>query len=103
MATRETQLLNAAAKGDYLTVAYLLQEGGLNVNAQDARGKTALLTATQGETLGHNFVIKALLRARADVKIAGPDGTTPLLSAACAKADERLIDTRIRDLLNAGA
>lgn len=67
-----------AAVGD-LTAVQLLLEAGIDFNATDQRGGTALRYAVTG---GHLEIVSALLEAGADVNVEDNDGYTPLRYAA---------------------
>jgi uncharacterized protein len=92
------RLIAAAEQGDTALVLKLI-EAGADINARDARGRTAVMAATHGnriETVG------ALLQAGADVNIrdamldnpflyAGAEGLLEILKLAiAAKADTKL-------------
>jgi uncharacterized protein len=72
-------LLRAARAGHADTVKNLLTTPGLDVNARDERGNTALMEAARG---GHDDVVRALLTARADVRMRNNDGKTALMLAS---------------------
>lgn len=71
-------LRNRAAVGD-LTAVQLLLEAGIDFNAKDQRGGSALRYAVTG---GHLEIVSALLEAGADVNVEDNDGYTPLRYAA---------------------
>jgi len=92
------RLIGAAEQGDTALVLKLI-EAGADINARDARGRTAVMAATHGnriETVG------ALLKAGADVNIrdamldnpflyAGAEGLLEILKLCiAAKADTKL-------------
>jgi ankyrin repeat protein len=97
-AAMSQQLIAAAEQGDTPTVVRLLA-GGANINAQDARGRTAALAATHGN---HAQTVQALIQAGADLNIrdartdnvllyAGAEGLLDILRLAIAAgADTRL-------------
>jgi len=64
------ELMFAAESGDVFKLNALLAEG-IDVNAADERGRTALFRAVQ---LGHLEVVKVLLNAGADVHIKSTKG-----------------------------
>jgi hypothetical protein len=70
-------LREAARRGDVSTLRGLLTEK-LNVDARDARGRTALMLAV---LQGQKEVVNALLAAGADPNAADASGTTPLQAA----------------------
>lgn len=92
------RLMLAAEQGDTATVLQLI-EGGLDVNMQDARGRTAVLAATQASQAA---TVAALLEVGADVNIrdarldnvllyAGAEGLLEVLKLAIAAgADTKL-------------
>src|SRR5262245_22757513 len=59
------QLITAAGRGDTAAVLRLLAEGA-DINAQGARGRTAVLAATHSN---HVETVRALIQAGADVNI----------------------------------
>ncbi|MEG3071889.1 MAG: ankyrin repeat domain-containing protein [Candidatus Syntrophopropionicum ammoniitolerans] len=56
---------------------YLVQEKGMDVNAQDESGMTPLIHAA---FFGHKYVVKALLDLGADVNLPGKGGVTVLMA-----------------------
>lgn len=94
----DTALIDAAARGDVATLRTLL-DGGAAVNARDARGRNAVLAATQG---GHVEAARLLIARGADVNaqndirdsaflLAGARGHTEIVRLALAAgADLRL-------------
>ena len=76
-AEHNPQLIEAVTKNDLKAVQQLLKEGA-NVDAQDARGRTALLAAVEGH---HLESTKVLLEAGADVNIQDYKQDSPLLLA----------------------
>ncbi len=72
------QLAKAASRGDRQRVVELL-EAGAEVNARDARGKTALITVAY---FGHKDIAKVLIAKGADVNAKDTRGETPLIGAA---------------------
>ncbi|MDT7042205.1 ankyrin repeat domain-containing protein [Candidatus Nitronereus thalassa] len=77
MNAEEQRLLEAVAQDDLATIRNLVKQG-INVNAQDARGRTALLVAVEG----HYFEsAKVLLKAGADVNVQDDKKDSPLLLA----------------------
>jgi ankyrin repeat protein len=92
----ETQaLLRAAREGHADAVEELLKTPGIEVNARDESGNTALLEAAR---FGHDHVARVLLAAGADVKMRDKDGKTPLMLAVAGGHDEV-----VRVLRQAGA
>ncbi|MHC4620631.1 MAG: ankyrin repeat domain-containing protein [Planctomycetota bacterium] len=83
LSDKNTQLIQAAEKGDIQTVQTLLDTGSgvkANVNVEQTNGTTALMVAAQN---GHMEIVKALLEAKADVNIQRKtDGVTALWMAA---------------------
>lgn len=91
-------LIAAAEAGDTTAVLQLLRDGAA-INAQDARGRTAILAATHGN---HPETVAALIRAGADINLrdnrrdnvflyAGAEGLLDILKLAIeAGADTRL-------------
>ena len=73
----ESELIAAAVKGDSATITKLLA-GGVDVNARDNDGGTALAHASW---FGHMDTVKLLLDKGADVNAKKNDGATPLLLA----------------------
>lgn len=73
------KLLCASQKGDRETIETLLQdEPQINVNAQDFRGRSALISAV----CGNHFVgVEALVNAGCDLDLADQSGQTPLMIA----------------------
>jgi ankyrin repeat protein len=86
--------VKAAGNGDQALVEAYLQ-GGMDRNAQDARGFTALMAAAQA---GKNEVVKALLDENAKPDLQNNDGATALILAAA--ADQPLT---VRTLIEANA
>ena len=90
-------MIAAAVKGDNAEVARLLADG-VNVNAKDNEGGTALAHAAW---FGHLGTVKLLLEKGADVHAKKNDGATPLSLAtwnkhadvveALTKADSELL------------
>jgi uncharacterized protein len=73
----EQRLFKAVAKNDLTTVRESVKQE-INVNAQDARGRTALLVAVEGH---HLESAKVLLDAGADVNVQDLKMDSPLLLA----------------------
>ena len=71
-------LHNAAQTGDIELLTATLA-AGVNVNARDSRGRTALMHAVDK---GYLLLVSALLEAQADVNVRAPDGATVLFMAA---------------------
>ena len=84
--TPETDaLLRAARDGKVDTVKELLTTPGIDVNATDERGDTALIEAAR---FGHDHVARALLAAGANPKARDKDGKTPLMIAVAGGHDD---------------
>ena len=77
MSDQEQRLTEAVAQNDHAVVRELVT-AGTNINAQDARGRTALLVAVEGH---HLESAKALLEAGADVNLLDDKMDSPLLLA----------------------
>ncbi len=77
LSDQEQRLFEAVADNDVPTVQTLVKSG-VNINAQDVRGRTALLVAVEEH---HVESAKALLGAGADVNIQDRKQDTPLLLA----------------------
>ena len=73
----DDQLLAAAAAGDVAAITAAL-DGGANVDARDATGRTALLAATMA---GRIDAVRALLEAGADVDLQDDRQDNPFLYA----------------------
>ena len=71
------QLIAAAEKGDTTMVLGLLKAGA-NLNAQDERGRTAVMAATQANKVA---TVKALVEAGADINIRDNRLDNPFLYA----------------------
>jgi ankyrin repeat protein len=92
------QLIAAAERGD-TTAALSLLAAGADINAQDARGRTAAMAATHAQ---HADTVQALIQAGADINLrddrsdnvllyAGAEGLLDILRLAIAAgADTRL-------------
>ncbi|GJL56458.1 MAG: hypothetical protein NPIRA02_35900 [Nitrospirales bacterium] len=77
MTDKEQRLLEAVSQNDLTTVQELVKEG-ININAQDIRGRTALLVAVEN----HHFEsANMLLEAGADVNMQDHKQDSPLLLA----------------------
>jgi ankyrin repeat protein len=76
--SRDTRLLNAAARGDAPSVSTLLGQGA-NPNAVDLGGLTPLHHAAK---VGHAPILQALLKAGAKTETRDPNGFTALAIAA---------------------
>lgn len=81
-ANQNQELLQAARRGDLVTVEDLLKKGADKDSAIDD-GTTALMLAAAG---GHTDVVRVLTNAGADVNAANSGGSTALM-AASAKGD----------------
>lgn len=88
-------LFRAARAGHADTVKSLLTSPGVDVNARDEHGNTALIEAAR---YGHDEVVQALLVAKADVRAKNNEGKTALMVAA-----EGGHDQIVRLLKQAGA
>lgn len=82
----DTQLLNAAQRGDASAVRRLLDEGA-NVDARDARRRTALLVATHANEVA---TAKVLIEAGADVNAKDDIQDSPYLYAGARGLNEIL-------------
>ena len=78
-------LLRAASAGNADTVRALLASPNVDVNGTDDQGNTPLIQAAR---FGHDEVVRALLIAKADVKIKNNEGKTALTVAAEAGHDQ---------------
>lgn len=87
-------LHHAAQEGD-IEVLKAVLAAGVDVNALDSRGWTALMLATNK---GYSLLIPLLLEAQADVNIRAPDGATALFMAV-AHGNTEIIEL----LMKAGA
>jgi ankyrin repeat protein len=74
----ETQLCNAALSGELPSVQSLLKQG-VNINASQEGGWTALMNAT---LQGHLPVVKTLIDEKADLDLKDHGGFTALMYAA---------------------
>ena len=74
-----TSLMLAARKGHREIVQALLNRSGINIDAKNLKGLTALIFAI---LYGKDDVAKVLVDHGADVNLAKNDGWTPLMSAA---------------------
>ena len=73
-----TEFFTAAERGELATIDRFLVKG-VDVNARDARGETALMKASQN---AQTLLVYALLAKGADAKATNQDGRTALLYAA---------------------
>jgi ankyrin repeat protein len=87
-------LISAAERGDTAAIVRLLADGA-DINAQDARGRTAVLAATHANRVA---TARALIAAGADINIRDHINDNPLLYAGAAG----LLDI-VRLLIEAGA
>jgi ankyrin repeat protein len=74
---QEQQLIEAVAQDDLATVRRLVKQG-TNINAQDGRGRTALLAAVEANAIKS---AKVLIEAGADVNVQDKKLDSPLLLA----------------------
>ena len=82
----ETQaLLRAAREGHADAVEELLKSPGIDVNAKDEAGNTALIEAAR---FGHDHVTRVLLGAGASTNVRDKDGKTPLMLAVAGGHEE---------------
>ena len=79
MAAGEVTLLNAAESGDHAAAMRLASTKGVNVNAAGADATTAVMYAAAN---GDLELVRALIRAGADVKLKNQFGTSALTEAA---------------------
>ncbi|MFN0126856.1 MAG: protein kinase domain-containing protein [Verrucomicrobiales bacterium] len=77
-ATADTELIEAAARGDASEVGRLLDAGGGSVNQRDGSGRTPLIAAVAN---GHRSLAVTLLILGADLAASGGDGSTALMHA----------------------
>ncbi len=75
---RPDALHNAAQAGD-IEMLKAAVTAGVDVNARDSRGRTALMHAVDK---GYPLLVSELLEAQADVNVRAPDGATALFMAA---------------------
>jgi ankyrin repeat protein len=96
-----TYFVAAAEEGNEERIT-LLSNYGVDVNAADAGGRTALFVAA---AKGNLPIVRKLLAAHADVNLANAEGRTPLMAAAAAGATpviaELLGHASARDVVNA--
>ena len=91
---REETLRSAARWGEReLVLAVLKAEGGVDINAVDSNGQTALLIAIEAR---HVAVPRMLIRNNARQDIADKDGQYPILAAA-----RKGLELVVRDLIKA--
>lgn len=77
---KQSLLLRAAEKGRKEVVVMLLNEGRVDINAQDRLGQTPLLLAAKN---GHQSIVRHLLNTgAADTELISRHGWTPLWAAA---------------------
>lgn len=93
-AVMNAQLITAAERGDTAAIQRLLADGAA-INAQDARGRTAVMAATHAKQVA---AVDALIRAGADVNIRDQRKDNPFLYAGA----EGLLDI-LRLTIAAGA
>jgi uncharacterized protein len=92
--TSEDGFVAAAGQGDQAAVDAFLA-AGVDINARDRHGSTALMAAAGS---GRVDVMQALIAKGADINATKPDGWTPLIAAAQAGSGPA-----VRALLEAGA
>ncbi len=85
----------AAAKAGKLEVIKEFLDAGMNPDAADGTGATALIAAAEN---GHGHIVRELLGRKADKNFARPDGDTALIAAARGGDAEA-----VRVLVEAGA
>ena len=78
-ATADTTLLDAAESGDHAAALRMVGAKGVNVNATEADGSTAIMYASAN---GDLELVRALLKAGANVKLKNQFGTSALTEAA---------------------
>jgi len=83
---RDQPLIEAAAKGDLAAVERMIARG-VNIDARDGRGRSALLAATHGN---HVAVARALIAAGADVNAKDGIEDSPYLYAGAEGRNEIL-------------
>ena len=91
----ETPLISAASAGDMVSLNMLLEVDGIDVDAMDLSGFSALHCAA---SRGHLEIIAALVHSHADVDCADESGFTPLMAAVINNEPES-----VSALLAAGA
>src|SRR5690349_21398238 len=79
MLAAETGLLDAAESGDYAAAVRLVGAKGVDVNAAGADGSTAIMYAAAN---GDLELVRALIKAGANVKLKNQLGTSALTEAA---------------------
>ncbi len=80
----ETPLMNAVKFYNYEIIERLLRVPGIQVNAQDAQGRTALsgmISPFAGSVREDEQIIRALLKAGADPNLPDKNGITPFMAA----------------------
>ena len=86
MTQEESELIDAAVKGDNTRITKLLA-AGINVNVRDSNGGTPLAHAAW---FGHVETVKLLIEKGADVNAKKLDGNTPVALATYSKHPEIL-------------
>jgi uncharacterized protein len=84
-------LLRAAREGHADAVKELVKTPGIDVNAVDESGNTALIEAAR---FGHDEVARALLAAGASTNVRDKNGKTPLMLAIAGGHEEVVIALR---------
>ncbi|KAK9474621.1 dilute domain-containing protein C25B8.08 [Dipodascopsis tothii] len=87
--------VSAASNNDGATVAFLVEAAGVDINAPDADGSTALIYASW---LGHSAMVGQLIAAGADVNVCDKSKWSPLMWAASSGHKDI-----VKALLQAGA
>ena len=73
--TQRDRLMSAARMGDSTTLLSLLWDGGVDVQMQDGKGRTALHNAAEN---GQEFIVEFLLNREANIEAQDSDGMTAL-------------------------
>lgn len=83
------QMIESAKKGDYKTVQEYLNKHGVNINAQDEYGNTALQLAVSEN---NPVMVRILLNKGADPNIENSQDVTPIMKARSVYIAEMLVD-----------